>query len=148
VMCPVTRIRRRLRHLPQLRRLLRNSGELFRCRRSSLAEGEHIIAFVSSFPFRFAVPVHVSWSFPSNPVYAPFLCLDLVWYTVRVHPVRASKAALPSRLPARVLVLCSSPFRSEPQPSARPPPPPCDRNGQERAAATCSPSRTQGRKKR
>jgi hypothetical protein len=54
MMCSVTRIRRRLRHLPQLRRLLSNSGELFRRHRSSLAEGEHTIAFVSSISFRFA----------------------------------------------------------------------------------------------
>jgi hypothetical protein len=32
-----------------------------------LAEGEHTIAFVSWFPFRFAVQSTVSWSFPSNP---------------------------------------------------------------------------------
>jgi hypothetical protein len=31
-----------------------------------LAEGEHTIAFVSSFPFRFAAQSTVSWSFPSN----------------------------------------------------------------------------------
>jgi hypothetical protein len=41
-----------------------NSGELFRRHCSSLAEGEHTIAFVSSFPFRFAVPVHVWMSSP------------------------------------------------------------------------------------
>jgi hypothetical protein len=63
----VMRIRRRLRWLPRLRRLLRNSGELFRRRRSSLVEGEHIIAFVSPFPFRFVVPVHVLRSSPLNP---------------------------------------------------------------------------------
>jgi hypothetical protein len=33
-----------------------------------------------------------------------------------------------------------SSFRSEPQPSARPPPPPCDRNGQELDTAACCPS--------
>jgi hypothetical protein len=70
----VTRIRRRLRHLPQLRRVLRNSGEFFHRRRSSLAEGEHIIAFVSSFPFCFAVPVHVLRSSPSNLHLPSSLC--------------------------------------------------------------------------
>jgi hypothetical protein len=55
--------------------LLSNSGELFRHRRSSLAEGEHTIAFVSSFPFRFAVQSTVSWSFPSNPLCLFFLFL-------------------------------------------------------------------------
>jgi hypothetical protein len=62
----VTRIRRRHRRLPRLRRLRRNSGELFRRRRSSLAEGEHTIAFVSSIPFRFVVPVYVWRLSPSN----------------------------------------------------------------------------------
>jgi hypothetical protein len=56
------------RHLPQLRRLLRNSGELFRRRRSSLAEGEHTIAFVSSIPFHFSIQSTISWSSPSNPL--------------------------------------------------------------------------------
>jgi hypothetical protein len=56
--------------VPQLRRLLRNSGELFCCRRSSLAEGEHTIAFVSSIPFHFAIQSTVSWSFPSNPLFS------------------------------------------------------------------------------
>jgi hypothetical protein len=74
VMGLVTRIRRRLRHLPQLRQLLRNSGELFRRRRSSLVEGEHIIAFVSSFRFRFAIPVHVWRSSPSNLYLSSSLC--------------------------------------------------------------------------
>jgi hypothetical protein len=66
------RIRRRLRRLPRLRRLLRNSGEPFHRHRSSLAEGEHTIVFVSSFPFRFAVPVRVWRSFPSNPSFLFF----------------------------------------------------------------------------
>jgi hypothetical protein len=38
---------------PNSGELLSNSDELFRRRRSSLAEGEHTIAFVSSFPFPF-----------------------------------------------------------------------------------------------
>jgi hypothetical protein len=74
----IARIRRRLRHLPQLRRLLRNSGELFCHHHSSLAEGEHTIAFVSSFPFRFAIQSTVLWSFPSNP-----LCLLCITAAVR-----------------------------------------------------------------
>jgi hypothetical protein len=53
-----------------------NSGELFRRRRSSLAEGEHTIAFVSSIPFRFVVQSTVSWLFPSNPLCLLFLCLN------------------------------------------------------------------------
>jgi hypothetical protein len=71
----IARIRRRLRHLPQLRRLLSNSGKLFRHRRSSLAEGEHTIVFVSSIPFHFAIQSTVSWSFPSNPICLLFLCM-------------------------------------------------------------------------
>jgi hypothetical protein len=43
---------------PNSSELLSNSGELFRRRRSSLAKGEHTIAFVSSFPFRFAVELY------------------------------------------------------------------------------------------
>jgi hypothetical protein len=133
VMCSVTRIRRWLRHLPQLRRLLRNSGELFRHLRSPLAEGEHTIAFVSSFPFRFAIPMRVWRSFPSNPSFFFFsLCFcsgqppwkDLpelsarpcAWPTLDLcsaHP-RASTASRPSRLyvawrPRRVA-------RQEPEP--------------------------------
>jgi hypothetical protein len=109
-MCSVTRIRRGLRRLPQLRRLLRNSGELFRRRRSSLAEGEHTIAFVSSIPFRFAVQSTVSWSFPSNPLCLLFLCL-----------YRSSR-----RLPSAAAVLdsaasSSSPPVSTPTRSPRPP---------------------------
>jgi hypothetical protein len=74
MMGSVTWIRRRLRRRPQLRWLLRNSGELLCRYRSSLAEGEHTITFVSSFPF-FAVQSTVSWSFPSNPLCLLFLCM-------------------------------------------------------------------------
>jgi hypothetical protein len=66
----VTRIRRRLRHLPQLRRVLCNSGELFHRRRSSLADGEHIITFVSSFPFHFVISVHIL-RLPSSNLHLP-----------------------------------------------------------------------------
>jgi hypothetical protein len=68
----IAQFRCRLRHLPQLRRLLRNSDELFHRRRSSLAEAEHTIAFASSFPFHFVVPVRVWMSFPSNPCFLFF----------------------------------------------------------------------------
>jgi hypothetical protein len=59
---------------PNSGELLSNSGELFRHRRSSLAEGE-TIAFISSIPFRFGIQSTVSWSFPSNPLCLLFLCL-------------------------------------------------------------------------
>jgi hypothetical protein len=118
VMCSVTRIWRWLCRLPQLRRLLRNSGELFRRHCSSLAEGEHTIAFVSSFPFHFAFTMRVWRSFPSNPSFLFFslgFCsgqppwkdfLELsarpcVWPTLDLcsaHP-HASPARHPSRLP-------------------------------------------------
>jgi hypothetical protein len=47
----------------------------FRHHRSSLAESEHTIAFVSWFPFRFAVQSSVSWSSPSNPYLSSSLFL-------------------------------------------------------------------------
>jgi hypothetical protein len=68
--------------------LLSNSGELFHRRRSSLAKGEHTIAFVSSIPFRFAIQSTVSWLFSSNP-----LCLLSV--SVPLEP--ASMAEPPRR---------------------------------------------------
>jgi hypothetical protein len=58
-----------------------HSGELFRCHRSSLAEGEHTIAFVSSFPFRLVVPVHVWRSSPSNLYLPSLLCSVAVTMT-------------------------------------------------------------------
>jgi hypothetical protein len=60
---------------PNSGELLSNSGELFPRRLSSLAEGEHTIAFVSSIPFCFDIQSTVSWSFPSNPLCLLFLCL-------------------------------------------------------------------------
>jgi hypothetical protein len=96
-MCSVTRIRRRLHHLPQLRQLLSNSGELFRCRRSSLTEGEHTIAFVSSFPFRFAIPVRIWMSSPPNLYLSSSLylfCLQSPWPT---RSVRVSCSPEPPR---------------------------------------------------
>jgi hypothetical protein len=86
----------RLRHLPQLRRLLRNSGELFSRRRSSLAEGEHTITFVSSIPFRFAVQSTVSWSFPSNPLCLLFLCM----YCSSRRPAVCRPPSLPPLIPS------------------------------------------------
>jgi hypothetical protein len=75
----IARLRCQLHHLPQIwrvlprrQRLLSLSCESFCHQRSSLAEGEHTIAFALSIPFRFAVPVRVWRSSPSNPCF-PFL---------------------------------------------------------------------------
>jgi hypothetical protein len=105
MMCSVTRIRSRLRHLPQLRRLLRNSGDLFHRCRSSLAEGEHTIAFVSSFPFCFAVPMHVS----SRSPLVHCSCSPCA-YGQGFPSLTLTRACVPS--------MCSAPLRSvQPQPT-------------------------------
>jgi hypothetical protein len=123
VTCSVTRIRRGLRRLPQLRRLLRNSGELFRRRRSSLAEGEHTIAFVSSIPFRFAVQSTVSWSFPSNPLCLLFLCLYPSSRTLPSAAAVLDSAAsfVPAAGEHSYEIPSTSSLRSEPQSDPSPP---------------------------
>jgi hypothetical protein len=110
-MCSITRIRRRLRHLRQVRRLLSNSGGLFHRRRSSLAEGEHTITFVSSIPFRFAIQSTVSLSFPSNPLCLPSLSVPLEPASMAEPPPPAD-----SRLLRHPPPLVSPPLQS-PRPS-------------------------------
>jgi hypothetical protein len=112
MMGSVTRIRCRLRHLPQLRRLLRNSGKLFRSHRSSLAESDHTIAFVSSFPFRFAIQSTITWSSPSNPFH-PTCSRDLQYQsTAAGHRRFADWVDRRSK---------TSPPRASPRRTARPP---------------------------
>jgi hypothetical protein len=123
-----------------------NSVELFRRHHSSLAEGEHTIAFVSSILFRFAVQSTVSWSFPSYS-----LCLFFVRLYcsnrrppagIRPPPWSPPPVSTPTRSPRPLF-----PFRALAEPLAVRSP------GDDDARSSCPPSAllrsclTQGRKR-
>jgi hypothetical protein len=95
-----------------------NSGELFCHCRSSLAEGEHTIAFVSSFPFHFAIQSIVSWSFPSNPLC--LLCLPVL-FELQPPSTAADRDSAACLVPAAgehsYEIPSTSSFRSEPRPN-------------------------------